>query len=161
MIRLGATGSPAHLDLCRAPRNRFSPQWRGVRLGALFRLRRDGGRLRARGKSTLAWNGPLSHVKMRPRPARGSAGAGSARRRYRFHHQVYHPRRFRDRHRGRPARHPLRLCRSGLGGSWPPSRLFPQADGHPPVPAHWQPPISMTSGTSSTAQIRSTWPCRC
>ena len=64
MIRLGATGSRAHLDLCRALETVF------VRRGIDFDWVLYSGydqmvEAFVRGDINLAWNGPLSHVKMR------------------------------------------------------------------------------------------------
>ncbi len=64
MIRLGATGSPAHLDLCQALETIFR------RSGIDFDWVLYSGYDQmvdafTRGEINLAWNGPLSHVKMR------------------------------------------------------------------------------------------------
>ena len=64
MIRLGATGSTPHLDLCRALETVFQ------RLGIEFDWVLYSGYDQmvdafVRGEVNVAWNGPLSHVKMR------------------------------------------------------------------------------------------------
>ena len=64
MIRLGATGSPAHLDLCRALETVFRRN--GVEFDwVLYSGYDEMVDAFARGEINLAWNGPLSHVKMR------------------------------------------------------------------------------------------------
>ena len=64
MIRMGATGSVAHLDLCRAletvfRRNGVNFDW------VLYSGYDEMVDAFVRGEINLAWNGPLSHVKMR------------------------------------------------------------------------------------------------
>ena len=64
MIRLGATGSPAHLDLCRALETVFRRC--GVEYDWVLYSGYDAMvEAFVRGEINLAWNGPLSHVKMR------------------------------------------------------------------------------------------------
>ena len=64
MIRLGATGSPAHLDLCRALETVFRRS--GVDFDwVLYSGYDEMVDAFVRGEINLAWNGPLSHVKMR------------------------------------------------------------------------------------------------
>ncbi len=64
MIRLGATGSPAHLDLCRALETVFRRS--GVEFDwVLYSGYDEMVDAFVRGEINLAWNGPLSHVKMR------------------------------------------------------------------------------------------------
>ena len=64
MIRLGATGSPAHLDLCRALETVFRRQ--GIEFDwVLYSGYDEMVDAFVRGEINLAWNGPLSHVKMR------------------------------------------------------------------------------------------------
>ena len=64
MIRLGATGSPAHLDLCRALETVFRRN--GVEFDwVLYSGYDEMVDAFVRGEINLAWNGPLSHVKMR------------------------------------------------------------------------------------------------
>ncbi len=64
MIRLGATGSPAHLDLCRALETVFRRN--GVEFDwVLYSGYDEMVGAFVRGEINLAWNGPLSHVKMR------------------------------------------------------------------------------------------------
>ena len=64
MIRMGATGSVSHLNLCRALETIF--QRRGVEFDWILYSGYD--QMVAafeRGDIDVAWNGPLSHVKMR------------------------------------------------------------------------------------------------
>ena len=64
MIRMGATGSPAHLDLCRALETVFRRN--GVEFDwVLYSGYDEMVDAFTRGEINLAWNGPLSHVKMR------------------------------------------------------------------------------------------------
>ena len=64
MIRLGATGSMAHLDLCRALETVFRRN--GVEFDwVLYSGYDEMVDAFVRGEINLAWNGPLSHVKMR------------------------------------------------------------------------------------------------
>ena len=64
MIRMGATGSPAHLDLCIALETVFARQ--GVEFDwVLYSGYDQMVDAFVRGEINLAWNGPLSHVKMR------------------------------------------------------------------------------------------------
>ena len=64
MIRLGATASPAHLDLCRALETVFRRH--GLEYDWLLYSGYDPMvDAFVRGEINLAWNGPLSHVKMR------------------------------------------------------------------------------------------------
>ena len=64
MIRMGATGSPAHLDLCKALETVF--RRRGVDFDwVLYSGYDEMVDAFVRGEINLAWNGPLSHVKMR------------------------------------------------------------------------------------------------
>ena len=64
MVRLGATGSPAHLDLCRALETVFRRN--GIEFDWVLYSGYDAMVAAfARGEINLAWNGPLSHVKMR------------------------------------------------------------------------------------------------
>ncbi len=64
MIRMGATGSPAHLDLCKALETVFRRN--GVEFDwVLYSGYDQMVDAFVRGEINLAWNGPLSHVKMR------------------------------------------------------------------------------------------------
>lgn len=64
MIRMGATGSPAHLDLCKALETVFRRN--GVEFDwVLYSGYDEMVDAFVRGEINLAWNGPLSHVKMR------------------------------------------------------------------------------------------------
>ena len=64
MIRLGATGSQSHLDLCRALETVFRRS--GVEFDwVLYSGYDEMVAAFVRGEINLAWNGPLSHVKMR------------------------------------------------------------------------------------------------
>ena len=64
MIRMGATGSIAHLDLCRALETVF--RRKGVEFDwVLYSGYDEMVDAFVRGEINLAWNGPLSHVKMR------------------------------------------------------------------------------------------------
>ncbi len=64
MIRLGATASPAHLELCKALETIFRRN--GIEYDWLLYSGYDAMvEAFARGEINLAWNGPLSHVKMR------------------------------------------------------------------------------------------------
>ena len=64
MIRLGATASPAHYDLCKALETVFGRN--GVEYDWVLYSGYDAMvDAFARGEINLAWNGPLSHVKMR------------------------------------------------------------------------------------------------
>ena len=64
MIRMGATGSPAHLDLCQALETVFRRN--GVEFDwVLYSGYDQMVDAFVRGEINLAWNGPLSHVKMR------------------------------------------------------------------------------------------------
>ncbi len=71
MIRLGATGSQAHLDLCRALETVFRRD--GVEFDwVLYSGYDEMVDAFVRGEINLAWNGPLSHVKMRRALADGA-----------------------------------------------------------------------------------------
>ena len=71
MIRLGATASPAHYDLCRALETVFRRN--GVEYDWVLYSGYDAMvEAFARGEINLAWNGPLSHVKMRRAMADGA-----------------------------------------------------------------------------------------
>ena len=64
MIRLGATGSTSHLNLCRALETVF--QRRGIEFDwVLYSGYDQMVDAFVRGEVDVAWNGPLSHVKMR------------------------------------------------------------------------------------------------
>ncbi len=64
MIRMGATGSVAHLDLCKALETVF--QRKGIEFDwVLYSGYDEMVDAFVRGEINLAWNGPLSHVKMR------------------------------------------------------------------------------------------------
>ena len=64
MIRLGATGSPAHLRLCQALETVFGRS--GIGYDWVLYSGYDAMvEAFVRGEINLAWNGPLSHVKMR------------------------------------------------------------------------------------------------
>ena len=64
MIRMGATGSPAHLDLCLALETVFARH--GIEFDwVLYSGYDQMVDAFVRGDINLAWNGPLSHVKMR------------------------------------------------------------------------------------------------
>ena len=71
MIRMGATGSIAHLDLCRALETVFRRN--GVEFDwVLYSGYDEMVDAFVRGEINLAWNGPLSHVKMRRAMADGA-----------------------------------------------------------------------------------------
>ena len=71
MIRMGATGSIAHLDLCKALETVFSRN--GVEFDwVLYSGYDEMVDAFVRGEINLAWNGPLSHVKMRRAMAEGA-----------------------------------------------------------------------------------------
>ncbi|MYC31748.1 MAG: phosphate/phosphite/phosphonate ABC transporter substrate-binding protein [Chloroflexi bacterium] len=71
MIRMGATGSIAHLDLCRALETVFRRN--GVEFDwVLYSGYDEMVDAFLRGEINLAWNGPLSHVKMRRAMADGA-----------------------------------------------------------------------------------------
>ena len=71
MIRMGATGSIAHLDLCQALETVFRRN--GVEFDwVLYSGYDEMVDAFVRGEINLAWNGPLSHVKMRRAMADGA-----------------------------------------------------------------------------------------
>ena len=71
MIRMGATGSTAHLDLCKALETVFRRN--GVEFDwVLYSGYDEMVDAFVRGEINLAWNGPLSHVKMRRAMADGA-----------------------------------------------------------------------------------------
>ena len=160
MIRMGATGSPAHLDLCRALETVFRRN--GVEFDwVLYSGYDEMVDAFTRGEINLAWNGPLSHVKMRralpdgaPVLALRDVDIGFTTRFITRADSAI------DTVEDLPGTRFAFAARDSVeaGSS---ARLFPQADGYPPELARWRLPISMTSATSSTARTRLTWPSRC
>ncbi|MCY4557129.1 MAG: PhnD/SsuA/transferrin family substrate-binding protein [Chloroflexi bacterium] len=158
MIRMGATGSPAHLDLCRALETVFRRN--GVEFDwVLYSGYDEMVDAFTRGEINLAWNGPLSHVKMRRAMPEGAPVLAlrdvdigfTTRFITRADSAIDTVEDLPGTRFAFAARTRLKLasCRSISSSNWECILL-----------ARWRPRIFMTNANNSIVPIRLTWPCR-